>query len=264
MMYRSLVMALLFWPSMPAGAQTPAGSLHVFPIFVDGISNGIAYRSSLKIINVDHGDPSLQCTLTQRHTAAAFIGLNGDRYFSEVFEAGDSPAAVASIALDRFLPWEVLRSTANAPLSVGYATLACSRRAHAEMHISLSDVKNTKLGETSLSPGTQGNSFEFLLNRRDGIRLGFSLINDSDTEGEYTVIARDEFNQEVDRTYDSLRARSQVSRFFDEILRLPANFIGSVEIVGVSGGRSYVAGLQFTGNVFAVVSPIVREAAIGF
>jgi hypothetical protein len=42
------------------------------------------------------------------------------------------------------------------------------------------------------------------------------------------------------------------------MLRLPSDFVGSIELVGLSGGQNYAVGLQFTGSVFTTVQPIVR------
>ena len=248
----------------PASAQSSAVPTIVFPLVADGTANGIVYRSSIKIVPDDHIHPTLQCTLTQRGTGTAFTGLYGVRYFADVFDAGDRPAATTSIVLDPYLPWEVLRSTAVSGLAVGYATLSCSAAAHAQLHVSSADARGVKLGETTLAPASTGRSFEFLLDRRDGTRLGFSLINASAVEGEYTVIARDEFNHEVDRAYGTLGAWGQISAFIDEMLRLPSSFVGSIEILGVDGGRCYDAGLQFTGHIFAVVPPIVRDSPLRF
>src|SRR5207247_1779794 len=83
-----------------------------------------------------------------------------------------------------------------------------------------SNTQNNKLGETTIAPATQGVSFQFLMDRRDGTRLGFSLINDSATGGQFALIARDQFNFEVTRQYDIIEPWSQVSRFVDQMLTL--------------------------------------------
>jgi hypothetical protein len=104
-----------------------------------------------------------------------------------------------------------------------------------------------------------------LIDTRDGTRLGFSLANDSAIGGQFEVIARNQVNQIVAQTFSIIQPFSQVSEFVDEVpgLGLPANFVGSIEIVGVPGSSSYVIGLQFTGPVFSTILPIVRSKAIG-
>jgi hypothetical protein len=61
---------------------------------------------------------------------------------------------------------------------------------------------------------------------------------------------------------DEIQAFSQVSKFIDQEVTLPANFVGSIEIVGVPGSQSYAVGLQFTGSVFTTVQPLVRDTPL--
>jgi len=106
-------------------------------------------------------------------------------------------------------------------------------------------------------------SFKFLIDRRDGTRLGFSLVNDSAAEGQFLVIARDQFNNEVDRNFhDIIEPWSQVSRFVDQMLNLPPDFVGNIELVGVTGGKNYAVGLQYTGTVFTAIQPLVRNTPL--
>src|SRR5262249_46342962 len=173
-----------------------------------------------------------------------------------------SPPAMTQIILDQFLPWEILRTNAQSPLKTGYASLSCPGTVQAELQFSLFDAHNNILGEATIVPATAGNSFQFLIDRRDGTRLGFSLTNDSAAGGQFAVIARDRFNYEVDRAYDMIEPWSEVSRFVDEILTLPADFIGSIELVGLTGRQNYAVGLQFTGAVFTTIQPLVRDTPL--
>jgi hypothetical protein len=170
---------------------------------------------------------------------------------------------VTPVVLDQFLPFEIMRTSGQAPLKTGYLKLSCPGTVQAQVQFSLFDAKGNKLGEAAVAPATQGNSFQFLVDGRDGTRLGFSLTDDSATGGQYGVIARDQFNNVVAQFFDFIEPFSQISRFVDEVLPLPSGFAGSIEIVGVSGANSYVTGLQFTGPVFSTVSPIVRSKPIG-
>ena len=240
-------------------AQTAATSnVYVFPLFVDGSSGGVTYRSTVKITKTSTADPT-QCQLIQRNTSAPFTGIAGGSYSADVFDGGFSPPALTLLTLDRFLPFEILRTGGQSRLTTGYAMLSCTGTVQTQLQFSLFDTQNTKLGEATILPAVQGNSFRFLIDTRDGTRLGFSLANNSTAGGQFALIARDQFNYEVDREYAWIDPWSQVSHFFDEMLALPANFVGTVELTGVSGGRNYAIGLQFTGPVFTTVEPLVAE-----
>jgi hypothetical protein len=251
----AVVFLLFVWTAAAQSSNT-----YIFPFFVDGTASGISYRSTLKL-NKTSTTNVLQCTLTQRNTSAPFVGVDGYVYSADVFDGGFSPPAQTQITLDPFLPWEILRTNAQSPLRTGYAKLTCPGAVEAQLQFSLSDANN-KLGEATILPATQGRSFQFLIDRRDGTRLGISLANDSAASGDFIVVARDRFNYEVDRAYVMIEPWSQVSKFVDEVVSLPPDFVGSIELVGLNGGQSYAVGFQFTGTVFTTIQPIVRAAPI--
>jgi hypothetical protein len=256
------VVALTIVLYLLAGASSAiAASDYVFPVFVDGATNGLSYRSTLKITNTSTTIP-LPCTLTQRNTNAPFTGVDGTFYSADVFDGGFSPPALTQIMLDHFLPFEILRTNAQSSLKTGYAKLSCPADVQAELQFSVSDARNSKVGEATITPAVEGTSFQFLIDRRDGTRLGFSYVNDSAAIGQFTLIARDRFNYEVDRAYDTIESWSQVSRFVDEVLQLPPDFVGTIELLGLSDGRNYAVGFQFTGIVFTTIQPLVRNAPL--
>src|SRR5499426_3074447 len=170
---------------LPASAQ-PSSSLntYVFPLFADGTASGTSYRSVLKITKTSTANP-LQCTLTQRNTSAPFMGVDGTLYYADIFDGGFSPPALTQITFDQFLPFEILRTNAQSPLKTGYAKLDCAGAVEAQLQLSISD-KDNKLGEATITPATAGTEFQFLIDRRDGTRFGFSLANDSETFGQFS------------------------------------------------------------------------------
>jgi hypothetical protein len=248
----------------PARAQSSGpANVYVFPLFADGTAHGTSYRAVLTVARTGATD-TLQCTLTQRNTSASFTGVDGYTYSADVLDAGFSPPALTQLTLDRYLPWEILRTHGEAPLKAGYAKLSCPDTVQTQLQLSLFGAQNNKLGEATILPAARGTSFRFLIDTRDRTRLGFSLANDSPAAGQFAVIARDRFNYEVDRAYDMIEAWSQVSRFVDEVIHLPADFAGTVEIVGLSGNQYYAVGLQFTGFVFTAIQPLVRDTPVGY
>src|SRR5215468_4650858 len=196
---------------LPVSAQPSSSSnTYVFPLFADGTGSGISYRSVLRITKTSTTNP-LQCTLTQRNTSAPFIGVDGNFYYADVFDGGFSPPALTQITLDQFLPFEILRTNAQSPLQTGYAKLSCPAAVQPELLVSVYDARNSKIGESTITPAAEGTSFQFLIDKRDGTRLAFSFVNDSATIGQFVLIARDRFNYEVDRRYDTIDSWSQVS-----------------------------------------------------
>jgi hypothetical protein len=261
-MYLRLFIALLLLAGSASRASAQTSNLYVFPLFADGKGSGVSYRSTLRMTKTG-GPNSMECLLTQRNTAAPFTGVVGYFYSADVLDAGFSPAAVSQVFLDQFLPFEILRTKAQSPLKTGFAELSCPGTVATDLQVSLFDAQNTKLGEATIPPANQGMSFQFLIDRRDGTRLGFSLVNDSASEGQYLLIARDQFKNEVDRNFDNIILPwSQVSGFVDQMLKLPSDFVGSIELVGLSGGKNYAIGLQFTGAVFTTVQPLVRSTPL--
>jgi hypothetical protein len=264
-MYWRLFIVLLFLigGAPRAGAQSSTTSnVYVFPLFADGTTGGTSYRSTLKMTRVS-GSTTVQCSLVQRNTSASFTGATGYFYPAYTVDAGFSPASQSLINFYPYLPWEILRTNAQSALRTGYAKLSCPATVQAQLQVSLSDAQNNKLGEATIAPAAQGVSFQFLMDRRDGTRLGFSLINDSSSGGQFALVARDQFNFEVTRQYDIIEPWSQVSRFVDQMLTLPSDFVGSIEVVGVtSGEQNYAVGLQYTGTVFTTIEPLVRSTPL--
>jgi hypothetical protein len=261
MRFRSGILLLLMAVgALSAYGQTTSSNVYIFPLFIDGTLGTTSFRSTLKMTNTSSTNP-MQCNFVQRNTSAPFTGVDGDFYTADVFDGGFSPPALSVIFLSNFLPFEILRTSAATPLKSGYGKLTCPGTVDTQLQFSMFSSSN-KLSEATIAPAVQGNSFQFLIDTRDGSRLGFSLANDSNTGGQYQLIARDQFNNIVDQNFDFLDQFSQVSKYVDEMLKLPANFVGTIELVGIPGASSYVVGLQFTGTVFTTVQPLVRTTPL--
>lgn len=253
-----------------AGAQTSANP-YVFPLLVHGGKTGEAsFRSTLRLTSMNGTDP-LICTMSQRNTSPNFKGLDGYLYITSVVTSDISPLSITPLSQDLSRPSEILVTTTRDPnkadpITTGYAKLSCQTAFQAQLQYSYFDAAGNKIGEATVLPATKGNSFQFQLDRRDGTRLGFSLVNDSTAQRQFRIVARNQFNEIVDFNYDTIQPTSQFSRFIDEeLLRLPANFTGTVEIVGDAsnqGSQSYAVGLQFTGSIFTTVQPVVRDTPL--
>src|SRR3954453_8987549 len=159
--------------ALQVGAQS-AANLYVFPLIVDGTSGGTSFRSTLKVTSTD-GKTGLACTFSQRNTSASLTGLDGFLFPTFVVDAGFSPLSQALLYQHVNLSSEILRTSATGPLKSGYAELSCPNTVQAQLQFSYFDAGNRKIGEATILPATKGNSFQFLVDRRDGSRLGFSL-----------------------------------------------------------------------------------------
>ncbi|HLH30489.1 MAG TPA: hypothetical protein VKY31_04765 [Terriglobia bacterium] len=266
-MYSRVIAVLLVLGAcaLQVGAQSSQPNIYVFPLIVDGNQGAASFRSKMSVNSTD-GKTPLACTVSQRNTSASFTGLDGFLYPTFVVDAGFSPLSQTLLYQHVGLSLEILSTSGQANLKSGYAELSCPNTVQTQLQFSYYDASNNKIGEATILPATKGNSFQFLIDRRDGSRLGFSLTNDSSIEGQFKVIARDQSNQVIDfNQNDTIQPWSQVSKFVDEELtHLPANFFGSIEIVGVPGSQSYAVGLQFTGSIFTTVQPLVRDTPLPF
>ncbi len=253
-----------------AGAQTSANP-YVFPLIVHGgkIGSSAAFRSTLRLTSTNRTDP-LICTMSQRNTSPNFKGLDGYIYITSVVTSDISPLSITPLNQDLSRPSEILvtetRDTSKPdPITTGYAKLSCQTGVQAQLQYSYFDAAGTKIGEATVLPATRGNSFQFQFDSRDKTRLGFSLVNDSTAQHQFEIVARNQFNEIVRFVYDTIQPTSQFSRFIDEELSLPADFTGTVEIVGDASkqsSQSYAVGLQFTGSIFTTVQPVVRDTPL--
>jgi hypothetical protein len=261
-----VVVLLILTCALPGSAQSPPpANVYVFPLMVDGITGGFAFKSIMKIASTDN-TTGLNCTLQQRNTGAQVTGLDGFLYETDVLDAGFSPLTQSVIQQHLNRPTEILHTSGTQAQKTGYAKLSCPNTVQTQLQFAYFDPNNNKIGESTIFPATMGNSFQFQIDTRDGTRMGFSLVNDSAVQGkQFEVIARDQFNQVVAfNLNDTVQDFSQVSKFVDQELKLPANFFGTIEIVGVPGGQSYAVGLQFTGSIFSTVQPLVRSTPLPF
>jgi hypothetical protein len=253
-----------------AGAQTSANP-YVFPLIVHGgkIGSSASFRSTLRLTSTNGTDP-LICTMLQRNTSPNLQGLDGYTYITSLVSSDISPLSITPLNQDLGRPSDILVTkdvdpNKPSPVKTGYAKLSCQTAFQAQLQYSYYDAAGNKIGEATVLPATKGNSFQFQFDSRDKTRLGFSLVNDSTAQRQFRIVARDQFNQIVRFAYDTIQPTSQFSRFVDEELSLPADFTGTVEIVGDAsnqGSQSYAVGLQFTGSIFTTVQPVVRDTPL--
>jgi hypothetical protein len=91
----------------------------------------------------------------------------------------------------------------------------------------------------------------------EGARVGLAIANDSDQSNTYTINMSDVSGTVVGTATQTVKARSSVSKFLDELAILPANYYGPV-IVSSSSGTGSILGIRFTGSIFSIIPETIR------
>jgi hypothetical protein len=224
-------------------AQSTA-TLHVFPQVADGfLPDGSAYFSTLVAVNV--GTAVATCTVRLNGGVATHI--QGSVTMTIAPNGGSAAKNTALADTGSFLP-----------LATGYGTLSCDRPVAAQVgYFFLSSTLptiNLRAGATvfSSAPTTRA---ELFVSNQVGFRSAVAIANDSDTAGQYQVTIVNQLGQTVTTSNLSVPARSNVARFFDELVQLPAEFTGGAIISSASTPFSAV-GLLFNGPTFLSVAAV--------
>jgi hypothetical protein len=82
-----------------------------------------------------------------------------------------------------------------------------------------------------------------------GFRTAFAIANDTDSAAQYQITVMNDSGQTVATTSVSVLGRSNVAKFFDELVQLPAGMTAGAAIISSSTPFSAV-GLLFNGATF--------------
>jgi hypothetical protein len=151
-----------------------------------------------------------------------------------------------------------LTDAAFLPLATGYATLSCDQPVAAQVgYFSLAPTlpNITLLGAATVFSSPPTTRAELFLTRTSGFRPAVAIANDTDTPGQYQLSVVDLSGQPVATTSISVPARSNVAAFFDELVRLPADFNGAAFISSASSPFSAV-GLLYNGSSFLSLAAV--------
>jgi hypothetical protein len=99
-----------------------------------------------------------------------------------------------------------------------------------------------------------------LTDQRSGSQLGIAIANNGSRTKEFVVIAIDATDTEVGRRSVQLVAGSQIARFLNELINVPADFVGQVMIYTNSTDTLdvYAIGLKYTGAAFTTIPVTLR------
>jgi hypothetical protein len=222
-------------PAAEMSALSPAANTyHVFPQVADGtFSDGSYFESTVAVTNVSSGTAS--CTL-QLHG----VTVNGQ---SEI------TFNVTGVYL-----FSTPGSTQA--LQTGYASLECSSNVEAQLLYSFYTGSGTKISEATVFSSPGSSTLRVLADYRVGNRLGLAIANDSVVSQNYTIVVHNIDGAVLGSSILSVAAGQNHAAFVDELITLPANYYGLVDVVA-SGSSANAIGLSFTGNLFTTIPAIV-------
>jgi hypothetical protein len=215
-------------------ASVTANTYHIFPQIADGyFADGSYFQSTLVVTNVGSG--STNCTL-QLHG----MTVNGQSQIS-------------------FLPGAEFTfvSPGNVQaIQSGYASLQCASKVEAQLRYSFYSPAGTKRYEATVFSSLPSASLRVAADYRGGSRLGIAVANDSSQSAGYTLRAYDAGGNVIGSANVTVGGNQNRAAFLDELVTLPNNYYGYVDILGNTSFAS-VVGLSFTANTVTTVPAVV-------
>jgi len=224
-----------------AASGNGSATSHVFPQFVDGrLPDGTFYTSTLMVSN-----PS---DLTAASCAIIFRGLRPTMKDT----AGNVTSADAFTIEIEAGQGDVLTTPGSAEFRSGYVTIQCEQPIDAVVLYALHGPSGITMSEAAVLSAGQSSLSQLVADQRNGARLGVALNNDSDRP----VIVRmkaTSYSEAMNGSYSlTIPPRSTVSRFVDEVVALPADFVGQI-LVESGSDKITVMGFRFAGLAFSTI-----------
>lgn len=248
MKIRVAIAASLVWVALTAGAAhaqvTDSSSPnHVFAQFADGrFSDGTFYRSTMMVSSDSLN--SISCTATLYGLSVDGFGNNG---YSRTFTLASGG-------------WNIYRSPGSQSYGGGYITLNCDGSVTAQVLYALHSSSGIVLSEATVFSSPAATYAQLLVDQRNGAQLGIAIANHSNTSKEFVIVAIDAGDVEVGRTSIQVSSGGQIARFLNELINVPANYVGQVLIYTNSSDtlNVFAIGLRFTGVAFTTIPVTVR------
>jgi len=221
-------------------ASPTASSYHVFPQVADGhFADGAYFQSTLLVTNSRPDLGSLSCTLLLHG-----LTVNGE----------------AQISFSVSTTFSYMTPGNNSALQTGYATLQCSSNVEAQLLYSFYTPAGIKISEALVFSSPSAASLRIVADNTGGSRLGLAIADDSILSGSYTMRVYDALGDVIGTTTLGVAPGQNRAVFVDELLTLPKNYYGYIDITADSGSAS-VIGINFTGNMFRTVPAAIRSPA---
>jgi len=212
-----------------------ANTSHTFPQMADGRqSDGSYYNSLIIVTNLNSAPTSCGITL---------FGLDASRFAAPLnFTV---PAGT----------WVGLVSSGQQPLATGYSTVSCTLAVNAMLIYGLSTAQNTTAGQATVFSSPPSTYALFPVLMVGGAKFGVAIANNTATTANCSILFTTSSGQITGKTLQ-IPAKSNYSHFLDEIISVPAEVIGTLEIT--SGSQFSTIGLLFDGAVFTTVPATTR------
>ena len=233
----ALVLAVLGAMYTDLNAQS-AATFHVFPQVADGLLPDLSsYYSTIVAVNV--GTKAATCTI---HLYGAVASHMSNPLTLSVPPAGGIAAKNTSL-VDRVF----------SPLATGYATLSCDQPVYATVgYFNVGPTLPTfslLAGATVFSSPPATRAVVGVVNTV-GFRTAVAIANDTDSAAQYQITVMNDSGQTVATTSVSVSGRSNVAKFLDELVQLPAGLTAGAAIISSSSTPFSAVGLLFNGATF--------------
>jgi uncharacterized delta-60 repeat protein len=217
---------------------------HIFAQIADGrFSDGSGYSSTLVISS----DASTATTCTATLAGLTIPGFGDGRTLSINVLAGRVAA--------------VETPGTQSGVRSGYLSLACTAPVAAQVLYAFRSSTGVVLGEATVFSSPAATVAQLFVDQRNGSQLGIAVANPSSTAKEIVIVANDQTGTEVGKSSVQLAAGAQTARFLSDLVQVPPNFRGPVQIYSNSTAASdiYAIGLRFNGAVFTTIPSVLRE-----
>ena len=211
-------------------------TVHIFPQFADGVIVGgttlTGYVSGVLVTN------------TTNQPSTCNLQLYGSGLANRI--AGPSSLTLQASGSFGFVN-SALGANNIQPLATGYATLTCTQPVAAAVlyaYVGLNGVLSAA-SVFSSPPATRAQLLAL-----QTTRLAFAIANNTDASAQYQLAAVNATGQTVASGTLTVAARSNVAKFIDEVMTVPANFSGALTVTSSGSAQFSLVGLLFSGDVF--------------
>ena len=101
---------------------------------------------------------------------------------------------------------------------------------------------------------------QLLTDQRNAAQLGIAIANNSNTTKEFVIVVLDTNGNEIGRRSVQIAGRSQIAKFLNELIGVPADYVGQVQIFTNTNDTLdvYAIGLRYTGSAFTTTPVSLR------